>query len=885
MRISKRYLLVFAILVAALMVLAACGGGSQAPADEPAPTAAPVEEPAVEEPKSEELAVEEPATGEAVELVFWSMWNENEPQAQVIQGWIEEFQTENPNITISSVWNGRQNQTLVRTALNSGTKIDIVDQDSDPLAGGLMNEGMGYPLDEFLGTPALDEDMAIKDVFVPGVLDLFMGQDGKTYQWPYVYNTVQFWYNKDMFAEVGVEPPQTYEEWLAVNDKLVEAGYAPIAAESDIAFYQIDFLTYYVERVKGPGFLKATVEDPTGEMWNDPVYLEAAKAMRELWDRGHIPEETVGYLWPAGQQTLGFGESAAELVGSWLPIELKDISDFEWGAFNYPAIEGGAGSNNDLQVALLAFMILKDTEHPQEAFEFLRFMMTKENMQKMADEALVGVTRKDVKWAEEIKDGAAAAANAENVMGLSDGTVALYPEFANNILYVNWRDLFLGETTPEEYVQKMATQAADHWAGKEAPAAEPAAEVAPLTDEPVELVFWSMWNENEPQAQVIQGWITDFQAEHPNITISSVWNGRQNQTLVRTALNSGTQIDFVDQDSDPLAGGLMLEGQGYPLDEYLNMPALDEDVAVKDVLVPGVLDLFKGQDGVTYQWPYVYNTVQFWYNKDMFAEVGVEPPQTYDEWLAVNDKLLEAGYAPIAAESDIAFYQIDFLTYFVERVKGPGFLKATVEDKTGEMWNDPVYLQAAQAMRELWDRGHIPEETVGYLWPAGQQTLGFGESAAELVGSWLPIELKDIADFEWGAFNYPAIEGGAGSNNDLQVAMLAFMILKDTEHPRESFEFLRYMMTKENMQAMADEALVGVTRKDVKWADAIADGAAAAANADNVMGLSDGTVALYPEFANNILYVNWRDLFLGETTPEEYVEKMATQAADYWASK
>jgi len=93
MRISKRYLLVFAILVAALMVLAACGGGSQAPADEPAPTAAPVEEPAVEEPKSEELAVEEPATGEAVELVFWSMWNENEPQAQVIQGWSDGFQT------------------------------------------------------------------------------------------------------------------------------------------------------------------------------------------------------------------------------------------------------------------------------------------------------------------------------------------------------------------------------------------------------------------------------------------------------------------------------------------------------------------------------------------------------------------------------------------------------------------------------------------------------------------------------------------------------------------------------------------------------------------------------------------------------------------------
>ena len=459
---TKRWLsTVNAVLV--LVLLAATVAACTAP-PRPAPAAPAATEAAPAEAPAEAAA----PSGDAVELAFWSMWNENEPQAKVIQSWIDAFQQENPNVKISPVWNGRQNQTLVRTALNSGTKIDFVDQDSDPLAGGLMSEGQGYPLDEFLTVNALDEETPITDVFVPGVLDIFKGKDGKIYQWPYVYNTVQFWYNKGMFAEVGVEPPQTYEEWLAVNDKLRAAGYAPIAAESDIAFYQIDFLTYYVERVKGPGFLLKSVEDKTGELWRDPVYLEAAQKMRELWDRGDIPAETEGYLWPAGQQTLGFGESAMELVGSWLPIELKDIvaEDFEWGAFNYPSVEGGVGSNKDLQVAMLAFMILKDSEHPKEAFDFLRFMMTKANQQQMADEALVGVTRKDVTWAAAIADGAAAAASAENVMGLSDGAVALYPEFVNNTLYVNWRDLFLGQTTPEEFVEKMATGAQEYWAGK-----------------------------------------------------------------------------------------------------------------------------------------------------------------------------------------------------------------------------------------------------------------------------------------------------------------------------------------------------------------------------------------------------------------------------------
>ncbi len=404
---------------------------------------------------------------EKIKLVYWSMWNETEPQAKVIQSWIEAFEAANPNIDIEATWNGRQNQTLVRTALSAGQQIDLVDQDADPLAGGLVQEGMAYPLNEFLDEKALDEDVPIREVFTPGTLDLF-AVDGQIYLWPYIYNTSQFWYNKDAFAEAGAEPPKTWEDFLGVCQKLLDAGYAPIAAESDIQFYQIDYLTYQIVRYKGVGFLRQTIEDKTGEMWRDPVYLQAAQNMRELWDRGCIPPETKGYLWPAGQQTLGVGVSAMELVGSWLPIELAPIVEgsFEWGAFNFPEMPGGVGKQGDLMVYLLSFMIVKDSKHPREAFEFLRFIMTKENMQKMADEALVGVTRLGVPWAEAIQDGATAAANATAVFGMADGSVAQYSEFVNNILYVNWSKLFLGDLTPEEFVEKMASDAAEYWKGK-----------------------------------------------------------------------------------------------------------------------------------------------------------------------------------------------------------------------------------------------------------------------------------------------------------------------------------------------------------------------------------------------------------------------------------
>lgn len=405
-------------------------------------------------------------------------------------------------------------------------------------------------------------------------------------------------------------------------------------------------------------------------------------------------------------------------------------------------------------------------------------------------------------------------------------------------------------------------------------------------DEPIELVYWSMWNETEGQALVIQQWIEAFEEQHPNITISAVWNGRQNQTLVRTALAGGTTIDIVDQDADQIAGGLMQEGFGLPLNDYLDMPALDEDVPLRDVFLPGTLDMF-ALDGEIYLLPYIYNTVQFWYDRRVFEEVGVEVPLTWEEFLDVCEALQEAGYAPIAAEGNEPFYSTFYLANMVARIKGPGFLLETVEDHTGEMWRDPVYLQTSEMLRTLWDNEYIPPVTLGYVWPQGQNTLAFGEAAMSLVGSWLPIELANMVDpgFEWGAFNFPAVEGGEGSVHDTQALLLAFMILESTEHPDEAFEFLRFIMTLENQQLMADESLVGVTHVDAEWAEPIQDAYEAASTAEHLFPDVDGVYAKYPEYLNTILGVNYSDLWQGNITPEEFVERMATQSAEYWAEQ
>lgn len=408
----------------------------------------------------------------------------------------------------------------------------------------------------------------------------------------------------------------------------------------------------------------------------------------------------------------------------------------------------------------------------------------------------------------------------------------------------------------------------------------------PAAGEPVNLVYWSMWNKTEPSAIALTEIIQKFQAANPNITITPVWNGRENQTKVRTALGANTVIDFVDQDASQIAGGLMQEGLLLPLDDMLNSNALDEAVPFKDVFNPGTLDLYV-KDGVHYLMPYDDSPVMFWYNKDIFTEAGItEPPATWDEFLVDLQKIKDAGYVPLAIESDGGDYNMFYFQYLVARIKGKGFLLSAIEDKTGEKWNDPVFTQALTMIQELWDKGFIPPESLGYQWPAAQQTLATGVAAMELCGGWLPNELSDMAgpDFKWGGFPFPAVAGGVGKVTDLQQWLLAFGVLKSSAHPAEAQEFLKFVMTKDSQTRMT-QALQGAVRKDVEWPAAMADGAVASTNATTVLDHADGGTALYADFTKNVLFFNVLPVFLGQATIADFPAKMSADAKNFWANK
>ncbi len=400
----------------------------------------------------------------------------------------------------------------------------------------------------------------------------------------------------------------------------------------------------------------------------------------------------------------------------------------------------------------------------------------------------------------------------------------------------------------------------------------------------VEIVYWSMWNEDEAQGQVIKQAISDFEAANPTIKVKVVWNGRDNRNLVGPALEAGENIDVFDTGMDLIISNL--SQYIIPLEDYIKLPALggEEGKTVADVLSPALLYQYP-VNGQVAMIPYSPFAVMWFYNKDHFEDAGITAlPTTWDEFMAVNAALKEAGHPPITTDVD-AYLDIIF-GYYAERAVGCSGLQAAMADQTGESWRDPMWLQLATDIRALWDDGYIADGTEGNLYPAGQQALALGEVSMYLNGTWLPSEVLSTAgpDFHWGAFAFPSVKDGVGANTHVMSGSQGLVITTASQHPDQAFEFIRFMVSQDVQTAWTTQTLTPAARTDVGWAGVIEDAGKVFAQADLGFGwacdLWNGG-----ELVPNVVLPNFQDLFVGKLSPDEYIDKMVKDSAEFWASR
>ena len=336
-------------------------------------------------------------------LVYWSMWEATEPQGQAIQEAIDAY-TKETGVEVDVQFKGRTGiREGLESALKSGTNIDMFDEDIDRVNGTWGS----YLMD----LEQLAKDNDYEKTANAGLIQACRDVAGGTLKSiPYQPNVFAFFYNQNLFDQAGIkETPKTWDEFLAVCQKLKDAGITPMTMDDA---YATCVIGYHLGRYVGEEGVKKIV---TEGLWDDPAVLQMAKDIEELASKGYFSENVGKNVWPNGQNVeLAGGQVAMYLNGSWLPNEVKATAgpDFKWGCFAYPElgecetnIEGakatGTESNN---FGAQVFAINKDSQKSKEAFDLITYITKGEYDQKLADESIgIPADTTNTEWPELVK--------------------------------------------------------------------------------------------------------------------------------------------------------------------------------------------------------------------------------------------------------------------------------------------------------------------------------------------------------------------------------------------------------------------------------------------------------------------------------------------------
>ena len=217
--------------------------------------------------------------------------------------------------------------------------------------GGLksyVDAGQVEDLTDWFGQNAAIKDKLFPSSFGPATIN------GKIYAMPCeTVAPIVLFYNKKVFDQVGVQPPKTWNEVLALVPKFNEKKIAPFSLAGKSRWTNMMWLEFMLDRIGGAQVFQNVFEGKK-DGWSDPAVLDMLTKLQDLvrangFNKGFSSVDAGAN---ADQALLYTGKAAMMLHGAWTYGRMmNDGGDFVSGGnlgwMNFPIIEGGKGDPSD----------------------------------------------------------------------------------------------------------------------------------------------------------------------------------------------------------------------------------------------------------------------------------------------------------------------------------------------------------------------------------------------------------------------------------------------------------------------------------------------------------------------------------------------------------
>lgn len=314
------------------------------------------------------------------------------------------------------------------------------------------------------------------------------------------------------------------------------------------------------------------------------------------------------------------------------------------------------------------------------------------------------------------------------------------------------------------------------------------------TDEEVTLRVWSWRTEDADAYEEI---FDVFEQDNPCITIDF-------QAHVNTEYNQILQTGLTGSEGPDVAQ-LRSYGQLQPLVEGENVIPLDDVVDNLEEFDEGILEGAEGrEDGKIYGVPFASQTLQMYYNEAIFDDLGLDEPTTWDEFIDLNDTLVEEDITPMSVGG-----LDDWMMPIVHDILGSAqyggaeFEEEVLDGDTD--FTDSAYVDSLQTVLDL--QPYMPDsvEGVGY---EESQVLFTTEQAAMFPGGSFELAFfqEENPDLDMGVFQVPTPPGSALDEPvSPAYADANFGVSANSQHPEEAETLIQWMATPEFGQLVANE--------------------------------------------------------------------------------
>ncbi len=392
--------------------------------------------------------------------------------------------------------------------------------------------------------------------------------------------------------------------------------------------------------------------------------------------------------------------------------------------------------------------------------------------------------------------------------------------------------------------------------------------------------MWSMWSEGEPNEAILAEAVKDFKKE-VGIDIGVDWKGRQPVDALLPSLNtSNVPTDLLNGGNTEIVNKLAATENAVDLSDVYDRQVPGEDVTVAEAVGNGnriANSIGFTEEGIPVAVPYQLSTFLFFYNGRRFPDLQDNPPRDWDEFFMMLDEQVAKGRQPIALDGSKPPYHAWYSQHLVSSIVGySGWVDAHL-DRSGQLWREPEYVEAARIIERLASGGYFIDGYDASQFPAMQQKWSNNESDFIFNGTWLPKEVKPYGDpeAEYRSFPFPAVPGYEPP--PVFIATQGVSVLSKAEDVELAKEFVSWMLKTKYQEMTATEAGEIPVRVDVA-VPPTAEGAVEQLSGGKLIQSAPPNQAYW----NDVFEVVHADLVFGRLTAEEYIDKLATQSNEFW---